>query len=744
MIRVVITSDIAQNSFGLIFGCRDEAGTQLRVIFPVDTWPALDSVWEVEGEIGEFCDKYRRKYPQITATTVNRVRTSGRLIRPWLERIPGIGEARSGRLLEAFGDNILDCLRDPHQFDRIAAALDPAGSVLGEKLAAQVQAHCVAHKAEEDVAIAEADFLLELEKCGVDNRQAAKQMFRLIGSRDAFDKLMEQPYLAAGLLPWKQADHLGLRLLARRGETNPKHSPERLAGACDSVWRDLLKKGHTAASLSFFQGALKNKRVPAQKALKVGIQQRRMIEAEDLLRAPGAAYLEATLAQRFVSLMNGNSGIDVPGDVEGLVRSSENPKRPLTSEQREAVCGILRNKFAILQGGAGTGKTTTMKVLVESWQKMGGNVILGALSGKAALRLSRSTGKLSETLARHLIKFEKSKTETETKGLSMFPDLTGKTLFIIDESSMVDLATMNKLMGHIPEEAHLLLVGDIAQLPPVGLGQIYHDLVAADINVFRLTQVLRQKDENGKDVKRNPIIDVAADIREGKIPTLPIFKDIDTGAFHLNTDETDVDLAVVDVLKYLKGKASLDEILVLASLRRTCKNINNAMATRKQVDGVEGIRLSTKAPWVSLDDPIICVRNRYEDGLMNGQIGHINTLDPLTVRWDGEPMGKPVDATTWIDLASAWGITCHRAQGSEARFVVVALDGEFMLSREWLYTAATRATQQVIFVGPMSLIEKAVEKRATRTTYFAHEIARRRGTYEHSGQNRQRSRVQNA
>ena len=729
MTKVVVTGDeISRNSYGVIVPCRDELDKHLQVILPSDVWPAIGEVYEIAaGAPSTFRNKYGKECVQITAHSANRVRTSGRLIRPWLESIPGLGSTRAQRLFDEFGDDVLLCLGDIDKTDRLVKALDPKGTALGPKLAAQVQAYYIDHQAKETTGIAEADFLLELEKCGVDDRVAAKKMFRLIGSRNAFDRLMEQPWLAAGIMDWSEADHLGLRLLARRGVTNPKHHRDRLAGACDSVWRTTLKAGDTAMTPTDFKAALKTKRVPVEEALQTGIDRRRIIEAGDLLRAPGAAYLECTLIDRLLVLEKEPSGINIPANLKDRVRACENPHRPLTEEQRRAVEGVLSHKISLLHGGAGTGKTTTMLVVVKTWEALGGNVMLGALSGKASLRLSKSTGKLAQTLARHLIRLEKAVKKFQATGTEeMFPEITNKTLVIIDEASMVDLATFNRLMGYIDAGAQLALVGDVAQLPPVGLGQVFHDLVAADVNVFRLNTPLRQKNEAGTDIT-NPIIFAAADIREGRAPTLPPFMSIDTGAFHLDVDLDAVESSVMRVLDKLMGEVGTAEILALASRTKTCKNINSAMATRREVNGANGLRLSIAAPFVSMRDPIICTRNLYDEALMNGQIGHVNTLEPFSVQWDGEENARVVAPSVYFDLASAWAITCHRAQGSESRFVVVALDDAFMLTREWLYTAATRATQQVIFVGPQSFLKSAVAKRSTRTTFFARELALRRG-----------------
>lgn len=722
MKKVVISNIIAQNSYGVIVSCRDEAGSPLNVIMPSSVWPVVGEAYEVEGECEEYKGKYGKVTPQIKAKDVVRIQTSGRLIRPWLESLPGIGPTRSKRLMEAFGNDTIATLGDPTMTRRIGEALEPERPETGERLATLVQMHYIAHQANENVAVAEGDFLLNLEQCGISDRQAAKKMFRLIGSVDAFAQLKRQPYLAAGLLPWKQAEHLGLRLLKEYGTVDrPNLHPDRLAGACDNAWRSILKNGDTAIARADFLHELGKRKVNPERALKIGIERRRVHDAGDLLRAPGAAYLESTLAQRLHILeASAVDGIELPDDIESVVRSQENPSRPLSNEQRHAVCGILKSKVSILQGGAGTGKTTTIKVLVDSWMSHGGNVILGALSGKAALRMSRSTGRAAQTLARHLLRFERSMQLSETNGMELFPELSSKTMFVVDEASMVDLVTMRKLTQVIPEGAKIVLVGDMGQLPPIGLGQVYHDLVESGRNVFHLKQVHRQS-------QNNPIIAVATEVRAGQTPQLPKYKEIGTGVFHLDVPYKSIDASIIDLLDRTTPTIPLEEILVISALKRTCTSINRSMQVRRQLAGFEGIRVGPLATWVSAGEPVICTRNRYEDALMNGMIGHVNSLNPFTVRWDGDDLGKIVPPEAYADIASAWSITCHRAQGSESRHVIVALDDTEMMTREWLYTAITRATEQVILVGPAAQIEEAIAKRSKRMTYFKKEFEIRRG-----------------
>jgi exodeoxyribonuclease V alpha subunit len=126
--------------------------------------------------------------------------------------------------------------------------------------------------------------------------------------------------------------------------------------------------------------------------------------------------------------------------------------------------------------------------------------------------------------------------------------------------------------------------------------------------------------------------------------------------------------------------------------------------------------------FAAVGDPVIVTRNRYDEALMNGLVGWVVSLDPLTIRFDGETEPRTVsDEASW-ELASAWAVTGHKAQGSEAPYVVVALDGQRLLTREWLYTAITRATRSVVLVGSRDALERAVRSPTQRLTGFKSEL----------------------
>lgn len=717
---VAVDRILSARDYGCVWSGNAADGKRAIVVSAEPLWPVVGEVYEVEGEEVRFVDERGRGHRQIRAGRLTRVRASGRLVLPWLQSLPGIGAERARRLFDRFGQDLPDALEDPGQIGGIAEAIDPSRSALGQRIAGIVQARYAKALAEEKVGIAEGRFYARLEEFGVAERGAARRLWRLIGSADAWEALARRPYSVAAVLGWRQADHLGQRLLsAALGARDVSGHPDRLAGACDSVVRDILAEGDTAALARDFLDRLRKKGVPAERALAAGTERRRVVPFGGLLRAPGAAFLEDAVHGCLERLRAATPPFALGADLQavGAVQDAERDTGlRLTLEQRLAIAHLLQQHVGLLQGGAGTGKTTSMRVLARSWQAMGGVVLLAALSGKAALRLSSATGRPALTIARLLNGLDRRERlvadgQLDGAGAAGLPEITAATMLVLDEASMVDLGSLHRLLGRMPDGSRLLLVGDCAQLPPVGLGQCFHDLVASGRGVMELTRILRQASDN-------PILAVAAAIREGREPRLGPFDGVACGVQIVDCSAQSISQELAAVRERLRREAPEDDILVLTGLKRSVTDVNRAQVFRRQVEGVDGVRLGPLCPWAAVGDPVIMGRNHYRHGLMNGQLGTVAGLDPLLVAWDCTGAPQPVDSELRGDIESAWAITVHRSQGSDAARVVVALDGDRLATRQWLYTAVTRARRQVVLVGPRERVAAAVRRRSERTTAF--------------------------
>jgi exodeoxyribonuclease V alpha subunit len=211
-------------------------------------------------------------------------------------------------------------------------------------------------------------------------------------------------------------------------------------------------------------------------------------------------------------------------------------------------------------------------------------------------------------------------------------------------------------------------------------------------------------------------------------PPLPAFGGCERGLQHADCEPDQLVATGLRVHRELARTTSIRDILILAARRDTCGRVSKAMQAQRQSDGEFGSRLGPLMPWVAVGDPVVATVNRYDEALMNGQLGWVEGLDPLRVCFDGDDAGREISAAARLELASGWCLTAHRAQGSEAKCVVVLLDGATLISREWLYTAVTRAVEQVVLVGPRAVISAGVARREERTTSFRSDLHEEMGT----------------
>lgn len=710
--RLVVTHVVSETTFGSIFAGEDEVGTGYRVRSPRLLRVHVGETYDVEGTESEYHGP-ARSHRQIDARSLLRVRTSGRLLVPWLKRMEGIGTGRANRLFATFGGEVATVLADPSRLSELAACLAPAHPKLGFKLAERIVAAHAAIAAGDDIGIAETQFLVRLEEIGVSETEAAQRLWRLIGSPDAFDRVLANPYLVAAVLPWPIADGIARKALHGRLPTSAVHAlPDRLLGGVDAAWRRLLATGSTASSRTELVSALRRLDVPADEAIELALRSGRIRTDGNLMRAPGAAHLENRVAQELMRL----------ADLSGAAPFA--PPRPaalaqLNEDQRAAVLGLLRgSRVGVLQGGAGTGKTTTMKIICQSVSQEGWNVVLTAISAKATLRLSRAVGRHGMTMARLLHGLQLRRTiehdaGSEAEVSAHLPAITDRTLVIVDEASMVDLVSWRRLLEQMPSGAVLIMVGDVSQLPPIGLGRVFHDLVAHWPQVQNLERVVRHSEGGG-------ILEAAQAIRAGATPALPPFRRPAEGAWMVECASDDILQKTLAVRRAIH--AGNADILIVAAMNRTCRAVAEVMQAELRARGTHGCRVGPLLNWVSLGEPVVPTVNRYAEGLANGLLGTVTALDPLRVRFDLDTESKEMSGAAKQELASAWAVTVHRSQGSEAKHVIVMLDSPTIITREWLYTAVTRATAQLVLVGPRDVLRSAVGNRERRQTGFGLEL----------------------
>jgi len=402
----------------------------------------------------------------------------------------------------------------------------------------------------------------------------------------------------------------------------------------------------------------------------------------------------------------------------------------LAEEQQAAIKMALTERISIITGGPGTGKSTITGSLIRLLQAKQHTVLLAAPTGRAAKRLNETTGLPAKTIHR-LLEF---KPGAGTRFLKDRGNPLDTDLLIVDEASMIDILLMNHLLKAVEAGTHLLLVGDVDQLPSVGPGSVLHDLIASDaIPVTRLQTIFRQAEDSF-------IIVNAHRINNGQMPTLTkeaadffLFVQPDPGAA--------AELIVDIVANRIPAKFGLDpraDIQVLSPMHRGAAGVSNLNRTlqEKLNPPVKGMPSLPHGPRTfRVGDRVMQIRNDYERQIFNGDMGEIRAIDlethTVTVNFDmvktdtvrSDDLFVVYEFAQLDELVHAYAVSIHKSQGSEFPAVVIPILTQHyvMLQRNLLYTAVTRARRLVVLVGDRRAIGIAVRNNriAHRNTRLA-------------------------
>ncbi|SIS60292.1 exodeoxyribonuclease V alpha subunit [Roseivivax lentus] len=598
----------------------------------------------------------------------------------------GIGPAKAAALDARFGSELRAALesRDP-------AVAELVGDEAAVAAFAAVQAKA-----------AEADVLEWLTGCGALEAvgiPAALKIARCWG-HDGLSALQANPYLLTAFLAWPVVDRFAQSLGGAPDDSR------RAVAVVEALLYRRLDANHTATWPSYVaqgvEGLIGATGVCAERAIDLAVTQGAVVAFESWLQPSGAAAMEAFLANRLTALSNEAPVVDLlvrPITDSELADAIADYERSLpyraTERQRAAIALAFRFRLSVLAGYAGSGKTTSLRGICEVAERFGRQPVLMALSGRAAQRMSESTGRRAMTIARFLKDFRSERSA-----------LTNVSIVVIDEGSMLDLPTLWRIVKALGK-ASLVLVGDPAQLPPIGFGLTFHVLCehpGAPKTV--LDRVMRQSADSG-------IPSIAEAIRHGREPTLSAFTGREDGVSFIDCKEDDALDCIREVgLRLRADGMNRDAMQIVAAVKAGPAGITaiNTVFHRMRRKLKPTVPLFPGRPDIAESDPVIWTRNDHERGLMNGSMGRVDRIDGGTVHATIDGTSQQLSATDGQFLELAYAISVHKSQGSQWPIIIIPVFQNRLLDRTLLYTAITRASRQVILLGDPHALQKAIVK----------------------------------
>ena len=627
---------------------------------------------------------YRLTESTVTPDAMEMLRPSGEHIITLLgqgEAFEGIGEVKARRLWEHFGDSLYAVL-DQSDVDRLAEVLPrPMAQRLADAWLRWGNTFTLQWLQSKGFAVS-----------------LGRKVLDFYG-KDAANRIEDDPYrLLSFAANWATVDTLAQDTFSLAGA-----DPRRLAGAVEEALYAAFDAGHTCVPEPALARRLRDllqHNDLAKAALVQAESMGRFIRHGERLHAPGPYVMELGVAQAIASRSSNPIPLLETSSLSALIADYQAQGGiTLHQKQIEALESANANMFCVITGGAGTGKTTVLRGLFRIYETAGYAIYPMALSGRAAKRIGEATGHSAQTIAGFLKHFNSE-------------DAPQNAVVVIDEASMVDLPSAYRVIRHLPQRYRVVLVGDPNQLPPVGPGLLLHELAHhAQVPVVELSQVKRYG---------GAIADAAALIRDGAWPSLPNDAQADIAFLPCALDQ----INEVVLRLYDQDRSSSQILCATRSAAAGGMNAINALCqSRINAHGESLMTWSLEfdqpqGTGLRVGDPVICLRNDWEIDLQNGSLGILVAAEPPapdkapdsrigSILWDD---GRTLDLTAQLlaHLELAYAITIHKAQGSGFARVIIPVRQSKLLDRTLLYTAVTRAEQQVILVGDVQAAQAAV------------------------------------
>jgi exodeoxyribonuclease V alpha subunit len=711
-----------ENSWGVIkVKPHDKKGHPMEAVTVDGTIAVVGVMPElVQGESAQFTGKWVKNEQygvQFKAEQVIPIAPENKqgIIRYISDTVFGIGDVTATRIYQHFGDKTLEILdAAPERIREVGIKRN-----LEENFISSWKDNRSVRQ-----------IMIHLQSYGITSKMAKRiyDQFKM----DTLQVVKNDPYTLADDvhgIGFRKADQIAF------GIGIEANAPSRLRAGLVYALSEMAMEGHTYAPREvLIQHAsalleVENSEIDLEQAINENV-------LADRLRNEKLKYQDSEIDAIYTPLYHGserNAATRLRNLAKSVSRITEEMKSQkwdkfladlarlnnvsLSPEQQSAVKAALTSKVSVLTGGPGTGKTTTLQMVINALDTENFKFLLASPTGRAAKRLSEATGEPASTIHRLL------GWNPEGGGFAKNEDDPLECdMIIIDEASMIDILLFNSLLKAIPNEAHLMLVGDIDQLPSVGAGNVLNDVIASEIGqVTRLSQIFRQDDTSH-------IVTNAHRINHGKMP----YTDNNSTDFFFFSIEDPAEAAemVVDIVvnrlpKKFDEYDPINDVQIIAPMYRGAIGVNALNEALQETLNpgsfkIAEVRIGGKV--FRKGDKVMQTKNNYEKEVFNGDIGIVRGIyvddNSLEVVIDGRDIiYKYEDAEE--QLIHAYCISTHRSQGSEYPVVVMPIMPQhyMMLQRNLLYTAITRARKMVILVGTTKAIAMAVSNNKVAERY---------------------------
>jgi exodeoxyribonuclease V alpha subunit len=607
--------------------------------------------------------------------------------------IKGIGPVMAARIVTAFGDKTLDII------DARIERLEEIGGI-GPKRVEMIREAWSDQKNIRDV-------MIFLHAHGVGSGFAAK-IFKQYG-HNSIAVVTGNPYrLASDIfgIGFTTADKIAEKLGFE------KNAPARVRAGILYVLNQLGEEGHVYYPYDLLiektVEILEVEKGTVVEALDIVATEKKIVMEDLPVQPEGLAYGKAVYLARFYAAETAvaNNLSRILSEYKGVPKIDKEKVLQwlqgrisirLAARQIDAVQKAASEKVVIITGGPGTGKTTIINAAIKIHRELNAKILLAAPTGRASKRMSEATGFPARTIHR-LLEFSPQLggfQRNEANPLEV-------DVLIIDEVSMIDIILMQSLLRAVPDNATLILVGDVNQLPSIGAGNVLKDIISSGVApVVELNEIFRQS-------AASRIIINAHRINNGLMPELKQEKGVLEDFYFIEQEDPDQALKIITELVSSRIPKrfcldSVNDIQVLAPMHKGVVGTENLNKTLQEALNTSRTAISRGDRIFKLHDKVIQTRNNYDKEVFNGDIGRISGVNPedqtITVDFDG--LQAEYDYSELDEIRPAYAISVHKSQGSEYQAVVLPLLTQHyvMLQRNLIYTAVTRGKRLVVIVG---------------------------------------------